>query len=108
MVEKKVAIIQSSYIPWKGYFDIINSVDEFIIYDNVQYTRRDWRNRNLIKTPNGLKWLTIPVAVKGRYYQAIRDTKVSDKDWPNIHWKSIKHHYSKAPCFNYYAERLED
>ena len=48
---KRVAVVQSSYIPWKGYFDLINSVDEFILFDDVQYTRRDWRNRNLIKAP---------------------------------------------------------
>ena len=62
---KKVAILQSNYIPWKGYFDIIASVDEFILYDEMQYTVRDWRNRNKIKTPQGLKWLTIPVNSKG-------------------------------------------
>ena len=54
---KKVAIIQSNYIPWRGYFDLVNYVDEFIIYDDVQYTKRDWRNRNIIKTPKGLIWL---------------------------------------------------
>jgi hypothetical protein len=58
---KTVAILQSNYIPWKGYFDIIAAVDEFIIHDDVQYTKQDWRNRNQIKTPQGLKWLTIPV-----------------------------------------------
>ena len=58
---KKVAIVQSNYIPWKGYFDLINLVDEFILFDDMQYTRRDWRNRNIIKTFNGLLWLTIPV-----------------------------------------------
>ena len=62
---KKVAILQSDYIPWKGYFDIIHSVDEFILYDDMQYTRRDWRNRNQIKTANGMLWLTIPVDTKG-------------------------------------------
>lgn len=61
---KKVAILQSNYIPWKGYFDMIRMVDEFILYDDMQYTRRDWRNRNKIKTPDGLHWLTIPVDSK--------------------------------------------
>ena len=61
---KKIAISQSSYIPWKGYFDLINTVDEFVIYDDAQFTKRDWRNRNRIKTVNGLQWLTIPVKVK--------------------------------------------
>lgn len=107
-MQKKVAILQSNYIPWKGYFDLIAAVDEFILFDDMQYTRRDWRNRNKIKTSNGAKWLTIPVSVKGRYYQTIKETQVSDKDWPSKHWKNIKHHYNKAPYFNKYAERLED
>jgi len=51
---KKIAILQSNYIPWKGYFDLINMVDEFVLYDDMQYTRRYWRNRNNIKTPNGI------------------------------------------------------
>ena len=58
---KKIAILQSNYIPWKGYFDLINMVDEFIIYDDVQYTKNDWRNRNKIKTSQGIQWLSIPV-----------------------------------------------
>ena len=62
---KRVAILQSCYIPWKGYFDLIHMVDEFILYDDVQYTRRDWRNRNQIKTAQGKQWLTIPVYSKG-------------------------------------------
>ena len=65
MVTKKVAILQSNYIPWKGYFDIIDSVDEFIFYDEMQYTKNDWRNRNKIKTQSGLIWLTIPCETKG-------------------------------------------
>lgn len=59
---KKVGVIQSNYIPWKGYFDLIHDVDLFVFYDDVQYTKNDWRNRNLIKTPTGAKWLTIPVS----------------------------------------------
>ena len=59
MSNRKIAISQSNYIPWKGYFDMIDSVDEFILYDDMQYTRRDWRNRNQIKTPQGLQWLTV-------------------------------------------------
>jgi len=105
---KKVAIIQSNYIPWKGYFDIINMVDEFIIYDDVQYTRRDWRNRNRIKTPNGLKWLTIPVKVKGKYHQKIKDTKIADKNWVKKHWKTIIHNYSKAKYFKEYKDFFEE
>jgi hypothetical protein len=96
---KRLAVIQSNYVPWKGYFDIINSVDEFILFDDMQYTRRDWRNRNKIKTPRGLEWLTIPVQVKGKYFQSINETKVSDDRWAESHWKTIIRNYSKAPCF---------
>ncbi len=106
-MNKVVAIIQSNYIPWKGYFDIINSVDEFIIYDDLQYTRRDWRNRNLIKTAQGLTWLTIPVVVKGKYQQTISETLVSDKKWAEKHWKSISHTYGKSEYFRDYSDQLE-
>ena len=58
---RRVAIIQSNYIPWRGYFDLIDDVDVFIFYDDVQYTKNDWRNRNRIKTPQGPPWLTVPV-----------------------------------------------
>jgi hypothetical protein len=94
-----VAIVQSSYIPWKGYFDIINQVDEFVLYDDRQFTRRDWRNRNLIKTPQGLHWLTIPVRVKGRFEQRIDETVISDQEWSNRHWKTISQAYRSAPFF---------
>src|SRR5262245_25332489 len=105
---KAVAIVQSNYIPWKGYFDLINLVDEFILYDDVQYTRRDWRNRNKIKTANGPQWLTIPVEVKGKYSQKIKDTMITDPDWAHKHWRSIAHSYSKARCFRQYSEFFED
>ena len=97
---KKVAILQSNYIPWRGYFDLINYVDEFIIYDDVQYTKRDWRNRNLIKTKNGLIWLTIPVEVKGNYFQKIKDTKIVDNFWQIKHLKSLKFNYSKSRYYD--------
>src|SRR5262245_54505314 len=86
---KRVAIVQSSYIPWKGYFDLINSVDEFILFDDAQYTRRDWRNRNLIKTGNGLAWLTIPLRSKGNYLAPIKCLTVSDPKWGHSHWRSL-------------------
>ena len=105
---KKVAILQSNYIPWKGYFDVVNMVDEFILFDDRQYTRRDWRNRNKIKTPNGVQWLTIPVNVKGKYYQPICETTVSDKNWRYEHWKTIIHNYSKAKYFNEYKDFFEE
>ncbi len=95
----RVGIIQSNYIPWKGYFDFIDSVDEFVLFDEVQYTRRDWRNRNRIKTKDGLKWLTIPVEVKGKYDQRVSETRISDKRWAHEHASSLRHAYGKSPHF---------
>ena len=105
---KKIAILQSNYIPWKGYFDLINMVDEFILYDDMQYTKRDWRNRNKIKTPNGLVWLTIPVEVKGKYFQKINETKVSEKDWAKKHWQCIFYNYKKSKYFKEYKDIFEE
>ena len=99
---KKVAILQSNYIPWKGYFDIIHMVDEFILYDDVQYTKNDWRNRNKIVTKDGLIWLSIPVLHTGKFSQKIRETKVIDGRWADKHWRSIEYSYSKAECFERY------
>tara|TARA_R110000824_G_scaffold34004_6_gene108621 strand:- start:8254 stop:8934 length:681 start_codon:yes stop_codon:yes gene_type:complete len=95
----KVAINQSNYISWRGYFDMIRSVDLYILYDDVQYTRRDWRNRNKIKTAHGTKWLSIPVSVRGKYFQKIKETTISNKLWNIRHLKTLKGSYSKAVCF---------
>ena len=103
---KRVAIVQSNYLPWKGYFDMIAAVDEFILFDDVQYTRRDWRNRNLIKTPHGTKWLTVPVQVKGKYKQTIRQTKVDGTDWRAAHWTALQLNYGRAPFFDEVFEML--
>lgn len=103
---KKVAILQSNYIPWKGTFDLINLVDEFILYDDVQFTNRDWRNRNIIKTRHGLKWLTIPVSKKSSS-QAIKETTIADTRWAEKHWNSIVHSYAKAPYFRKYKKLFE-
>ena len=96
---KKVAISQSNYIPWKGYFDSIAQVDEFVLYDDMQYTKRDWRNRNKIKTPQGVKWMSIPVEVKGKFLKKISNTKISDTDWSKNHLALLKQNYSKAPSY---------
>ncbi len=97
---KSVAIVQSNYVPWKGYFDMVRGVDEFILYDDAQYTRRDWRNRNRIKTPHGTQWLTVPVEVTGKYLQKIRETRISDPNWARRHWQTLKSCYGTAPpCF---------
>src|SRR3954453_22431986 len=98
-MSKTVAVVQSNYIPWKGYFDLIRQADEFVLYDDVQYTRRDWRNRNRIKTAHGTQWLTIPVFVKGKYTQAIKDTRISEPDWARNHWRTLGGSYGRAPFF---------
>jgi len=104
---KRIAILQSNYLPWKGYFDLIASVDEFVLYDDMQYTRRDWRNRNRIKTPDGLQWLTVPVMVKGRFEQPIRDTRIDGSSWAGRHWKALECGYRRAPAFAATAAWLE-
>ena len=86
---KHIAVVQSNYIPWKGYFDIINSVDEFILLDDVQFTKRDWRNRNRIKTEAGLRWLRIPVFSKGPYEQSIDQTAIA-APWAEKRWRTLR------------------
>ena len=107
-MSKTIAVVQSNYIPWRGYFDLIHSVDEFILYDDVQYTIRDWRNRNIIKTQNGPRWLTIPVEVKAKYLQKIKDAVISDPTWGRKHWAAIIHNYSRAKYFPMHRELFED
>lgn len=96
---KKILITQSNYIPWKGYFDAINLVDEVILYDDVQFTKRDWRNRNIIKTSTGVVWLSIPVESKGKFFQKISGVQISEKKWNEKHWKTFVANYAKAPHF---------
>lgn len=102
---KKVAIIQSNYIPWKGYFDIIHDVDLFVFLDDVQYTVRDWRNRNRIKTPHGLHWLTVPVGSDRD--RLIHEVQILGNDWGKSHWELIRHNYSKTPYYKLYKEFFE-
>jgi len=102
---KKVAIIQSNYIPWKGYFDIIHDVDLFIFYDDVQYTKNDWRNRNKVKTAQGICWLTIPVG--HREDRLIHEVEIVDGSWNRKHWETIKQSYSKSAYFKQYQNFFE-
>ena len=104
---KRIAIVQSNYIPWKGYFDLIALADEFILYDDMQYTRRDWRNRNLIKTPQGVQWLTVPVKVKGKFHQTIRSTEIAGSAWAANHWEGLSRNYRRAAYFDEVAALFE-
>ena len=104
---KKVAVLQSNYIPWKGYFDLINSVDVFVIYDLVQYTKNDWRNRNQIIAGGKPTWLTIPVRQE-RLDQRIDETRVADPRWAKKHWRTIEQSYSKSPGFAQFGHSIGD
>lgn len=102
----RVAILQSNYIPWKGYFDLISKVDKFIFYDDVQFTKNDWRNRNKIKTAEGAKWLSIPCGAS--ISRLICEVQLNDTKWQKEHWQRINECYSKAPYFNLYKDFFED
>lgn len=95
----RVVILQSNYLPWKGYFDLIARADRFVFYDQVQYTHQDWRNRNRLKWPDGqLRWLTVPV---GRSHgRRIDEVTFSKPDWRETHVRTIIEAYGKAPHFD--------
>ena len=103
---KIVAISQSNYIPWKGYFDIIAKADEFIIYDEAQFTKNDWRNRNKIKTPSGPQWLTIPV--HGSTQKKINEVKVAQSDWNKSHLKTLHQFYKESSHYSVYSDWLKN
>ena len=107
----KCLILQPSYIPWRGYFHQVQKADVFVFYDCVQYDDRGWRNRNQIKTPSGLRWLTIPVNAKGAQKNAtpIKDIPIVwDRPWNEKHFATLVHNYAKAPFFRRYAPLLEE
>lgn len=104
----RVAIVQSAYVPWKGFFDLIARCDEYVIFDQVQFAKRHWHNRNLLKTPQGTTWITIPVDTKSRFEQAIEDVRISQGDWAERHWRTIKGNYSRAPHFARLGPIIED
>jgi hypothetical protein len=106
--KKTICILQSHYAPWKDYFDLMQLADELVPYDDVQYTRRDWRNGSRQTSPSEVRWLTIPVAVKGRYLQRITETTVSEPDWAARHWSTLDTWYGKAPFCERYRPVLEE
>jgi hypothetical protein len=106
----KCVILQPSYIPWRGYFDQINRADVFVFYDDVQYDKHGWRNRNQIKTAQGRQWLTIPVHSGGVVEKAIPINQVGidwSRPWNASHWKALTFAYRRAPFFHTYATLLE-
>lgn len=98
----KVGISQSNYLPWRGYFSLINSVDHFIFLDNVKFTKRDWRNRNQIKTPNGLMWLTVPLVLRNNANARIEEIEIIGNEFIAKHLEAIRRNYSKSTNFNSY------
>lgn len=97
---RRVAIVQSSYVPWRGAFAMIARCDAFVFLDSVQFTRRDWRTRNRIKTPNGPLWLSIPVRQKGNYLASIDAMEVAEPGWAAKHLRSIEGAYRRAAGFD--------
>ena len=87
---KKIVILQSNYIPWKGYFDLMAAADEFLLFDEVQFTKNDWRNRNRIVLNGKLHWLTLPVKTAGTFGGAIDQIEVSNANWARVHWSTLK------------------
>ena len=102
----RLVILQSSYIPWKGYFDLIHDADLFIFYDDVQFTKNDWRNRNRIKTPQGLQWLSVPVGTK--IDRKICEVEIASSNWQAKHLSSLRLNYCKSPFFGQYSFLLDD
>lgn len=102
----RICIIQSCYIPWKGFFDLIGRCDQYVLYDSAQFVKRHWHNRNRIKTANGLEWLTIPVITRGRFEQAIDQVEI-EKPWAEKHWRAIELAYSRAPFFEQLAPTVK-
>ncbi len=103
----RLGVIQSNYLPWRGYFDFINSVDLFVFHDDLQYTKGDWRNRNKIKTPAGLRWLTVPVHYE-KTSQLICETKIDhSKKWQQDHFNLFRANYGQTPFFSDAADILQ-
>lgn len=103
----KVVILQSNYLPWKGYFDLIHDADVFVFYDEVKYTKNDWRNRNIIYTKNGKQWLSIPIA-KDAVKQKISEVTFDDPGWQEHHYKTLYFGYKAAPQFRQLEILMEE
>lgn len=105
---KRVTLLQSNYLPWRGYFDFMAKSDEFIVYDSCQYTVNDWRNRNQIKMADGIRWITVPVITKGRFGQRITEAEVVDHKWVKTHLGTLTTAISKAPYGRQVLDLLGD
>ncbi len=95
----RVAITQPTYLPWLGYFDLMDQVDVFVLLDTVQFEKQSWQQRNRIKTPTGLQWLTVPVVFRGRLCQQIREVEIRDVNFAHMHLRAIELNYGRARFF---------
>jgi WbqC-like protein family len=102
----KIAISQPTYIPWLGYLELMDHVDLFVFLDNVQFVKQSWQNRNRIKTPAGLQWLTVPVVYRGRFGQRICDVEIRDASFVQQHLRAIELNYRRAAFFDRYFPEL--
>lgn len=102
----KIAVLQPSYLPWLGYFEQMTQVDTFVFYDDVQYTKNDWRNRNRVRGQEGYLWLTIPS--EGSTHLQIREVKIDPRSkWQDKHRKTLAQFYSGSPFFEEVSTLLE-
>jgi len=104
----KIAISQPTYLPWAGYFDLIDQVDAFVLLDNVQFEKQSWQHRNRIKTPAGLQWLTVPVRCRGRFGQLINEAEIREVGFWRTHLRAIELNYRRAPFFDRYFDELRN
>lgn len=103
----RIGVLQPGYLPWLGFFEQMYKVDAFVLYDDVQYTKDDWRNRNRVKGPNGVIWLTVPVLTAGRFHELICQTTIANQhQWAKKHWKTLESCYSRASYFTLYSDEL--
>ncbi len=103
----KIAISQPTYLPWLGYFDLIDQVDRFVVLDSVQFEKQSWQQRNRIKTPTGLQWLTVPVVFRGRLAQKIQEVEIRESGFSGSHLRAIELNYRHAPFFEKYFGDLK-
>ena len=104
----RVTILQPSYLPWLGFFEQMSRSDKFVLLDDVQYTRRDWRNRNRIRVRENWIWLTVPVQQKSRFSQSLLETRIDNSvSWRRKHLETLRQHYCKAPFFEKYFPRCQ-
>jgi hypothetical protein len=104
----KIAIAQPTYLPWLGYFDLLDQVDKFVLLDTVQFEKQSWQQRNRIKTPPGLLWLTVPVVFRGRLGQRIADVEIREADFWRDHLRAVELNYRRAPFFDSYYPPLSE